>query len=132
MHDPFDQSEITSILVVKDPLRSKSFYIDQLGAKLHSEYGTSVVLKFLGHWMLLVEAGAPTADKPQTHLTPPQDIDHLSHCYTIRVKDCQKSYNTLVSRGVKFITPPHDWGYELRCFFRDFDGHLFEISEFKG
>jgi len=28
-----------------------------------------------------------------------------------------------------FLTPPHDWGSEIRCFLRDPDGHLVEISE---
>jgi catechol 2,3-dioxygenase-like lactoylglutathione lyase family enzyme len=28
-----------------------------------------------------------------------------------------------------FLTPPHNWGSEIRCFLRDPDGHLVEISE---
>jgi hypothetical protein len=28
-------------------------------------------------------------------------------------------------------TPPHDWGTEIRCFLRDPDGHLVEISQAK-
>jgi catechol 2,3-dioxygenase-like lactoylglutathione lyase family enzyme len=27
------------------------------------------------------------------------------------------------------LTPPIDWGGEIRCFFRDPDDHLLEISE---
>jgi hypothetical protein len=27
------------------------------------------------------------------------------------------------------LTPPVDWGAEIRCFFREPDGHLLEISE---
>jgi hypothetical protein len=28
-----------------------------------------------------------------------------------------------------FLTPPYDWGSEIRCLLRDPDGHLVEISQ---
>jgi catechol 2,3-dioxygenase-like lactoylglutathione lyase family enzyme len=48
---------------------------------------------------------------------------------TIRVPDCQGAYEILKARGAEFLTPPVDWGHEIRCFFRDPDGHLLEISQ---
>ena len=51
---------------------------------------------------------------------------------TLRVTDCQAVYEALRSRGAAFLTPPHDWGTEIRCFLRDPDGHLVEISQSKG
>ena len=130
--DPFLESELTTILVVSDLTNSKTFYIDYLGAELFREYGgNSIVLKFLGHWILLVTQGGPTKDKPQTSFVPPTDPHKVSHSFTIRVKDCRASYNILKKRGVSFITPPLDRGQETRCFFRDPDGHLFEISEYR-
>jgi len=130
-YNPFAGSALTSILVVSDISKSKVFYVDILGAKVFREYGgDSMVLEFLGNWILLVTSGEPTRDKPNTIFTPPEDKDSVSHSYTIRVKDCQKSYEILKSRGAKFITPPLDRGAEIRCFFRDPDGHLFEISEY--
>jgi hypothetical protein len=48
---------------------------------------------------------------------------------TIRVPDCQAAYETLRSRGAKFLTPPIASTWEVRAFFRDPDGHLLEISE---
>ena len=48
---------------------------------------------------------------------------------TIRVKDCHAAYETLKSRGAEFLTPPVNFGFEIRAFFRDPDGHLFEISQ---
>jgi catechol 2,3-dioxygenase-like lactoylglutathione lyase family enzyme len=50
---------------------------------------------------------------------------------TIRVPDCQAAYETLQARGAAFLTTPMEWGSEVRCFFRDPDGHLLEISEFR-
>ena len=35
-----------------------------------------------------------------------------------------------MARGAEFLTPPVTWDHgEVRAFFRDPDGHLFEISE---
>ena len=132
MANPFEQSEITTILVVTDIEKSKAFYADQLQAEVFREYGgNSLVLKFLNHWILLVTSGGPTTDKPKTHFVPPENPDLVSHSFTIRVKDCQKTYDILTKRSVAFITPPVVNGPETRCFFRDPDGHLFEISEYR-
>jgi len=112
---------------------SKAFYVDVLGASVFREYGgDSLVLKFLEHWVLLVTQGGPTEDKPDTYFKPPTNRNTVSHSFTIRVKDCQKSYKILKAKGANFITPPVINGAETRCFFHDPDGHLFEISEYRG
>jgi catechol 2,3-dioxygenase-like lactoylglutathione lyase family enzyme len=132
MSNPFEGSALTTILVVSDLSKSKSFYVDVLGAELFREYGgDSLVLSFLENWILLVTAGGPTEDKPGTHFMPPADKNQISHSFAIRVKDCQKSYELLEDRGAEFLSPPYTRGAETRCFFRDPDGHLFEISEYR-
>jgi catechol 2,3-dioxygenase-like lactoylglutathione lyase family enzyme len=121
---------VTHILVVADPFVSRDFWIDVVGAELYREYGgTSVVLKLAGTWLLLVSGGGPTADKPSVTFRPPVDPDQVSHAMTLRVADCRAVYDALTARGGTFLTPPHDWGGEVRCFLRDPDGHLVEISE---
>jgi catechol 2,3-dioxygenase-like lactoylglutathione lyase family enzyme len=123
---------VTHILVVTDPARSRDFWVDVLGAEVYREYGgTSVVLRFAGTWLLLVSGGGPTADKPTVVFQPPADTDLVSHAMTLRVADCQAAYEALRSRGAAFLTPPDDWGSEIRCFLRDPDGHLVEISQSK-
>ncbi|MGH3211389.1 MAG: VOC family protein, partial [Trebonia sp.] len=123
---------VTHILVVTDPARSRDFWVGVLGAELFREYGgTSVVLSFAGTWLLLVSGGGPTADKPGVVFQPPADTDRVSHAMTLRVADCQAVYEALRSRGATFLTPPHDGGTEVRCFLRDPDGHLVEISQLK-
>jgi catechol 2,3-dioxygenase-like lactoylglutathione lyase family enzyme len=127
---PTDGVELTQLLVVSDVERSKRFYRDVLGASVYREYGgTSCVLEFQGCWLLLVTGGDPTPDKPNVTFAPPADPDSVSHQLTIRVPDCRGAYETLRSRGAEFLTPPADRGGEVRCFFRDPDGHLLEISE---
>ena len=131
-YNPFTESELTIILVVADMAKSKKFYEEYLGAEINREYGgTSMVIKFLGSWILLVTAGGPTEDKPEVYFEPPVNRNMVSHAFTIRVKDCQKTYEILTEKGITFITPPVTNGAETRCFFQDPDGHLFEISEYR-
>lgn len=127
---PTEGMELTHILVVNDVARSRQFYRDILGADIFREYGgTSCVMRFRGAWLLLVTGGGPTEDKPKVTFGPPADPDIVSHAMTIRVNDCAAAYKILRSRGAEFLTPPLDRGIEIRCFFRDPDGHLLEISE---
>ena len=130
MDFPQPGMDLTHILVVGDIERSIDWYGDVLGADLYREYGgTSAVFSFNGSWLLLVTGGEPTADKPGVTFAAPDDSGTVSHSFTIRVPSCQDAYDTLTGRGAEFLTPPYDWGAEIRCFFRDPDGNLFEVSE---
>jgi catechol 2,3-dioxygenase-like lactoylglutathione lyase family enzyme len=129
---PAADTEITHILLATDIPRSKAWYLDVLGATLYREYGgTSVVLRFAGAWLLLTTGGPPTDDKPGITLAAPTNPDTLDHLFTIRVDDCRAVYEELRERGATFLTPPVASGAETRAFFRDPDGHLFEISEYR-
>jgi catechol 2,3-dioxygenase-like lactoylglutathione lyase family enzyme len=129
---PTPDMELTHILVVGHLDRARTFYTDVLGAEVYREYGgTSVVLRFLGTWLLLVTGGGPTADKPDVVFAVPPDPRTVSHAMTIRVPNCQAAYATLRARGAEFLTPPVESPWEVRCFLRDPDGHLLEISQAK-
>jgi catechol 2,3-dioxygenase-like lactoylglutathione lyase family enzyme len=127
---PKPNTELTQLLVVRDTAAATTWYRDVLGAEVVREYGSSVVLKFLGNWLLLVTGGEPTKDKPTVSFAPPADPDRVSAELIVRVDDCQAAYEDLSGRGAEFLTPPVRWDHgEIRAFFRDPDGHLFEISE---
>jgi catechol 2,3-dioxygenase-like lactoylglutathione lyase family enzyme len=127
---PSEGMALTQILVVSDLERAKDFYSKVLGAETHREYGgTSAVYSFQGAWLLLVTGGGPTSDKPGVTFAPPAEVASVSHAMTIRVPDCLSAYRILKARGAQFLTPPVEHGTEIRAFFRDPDGHLFEISE---
>lgn len=129
MSFPTDDMELTRLLVVADAERSRDWYTGVLGATLYREYGgSSCVLQLLGSWLLLVSGGGPTDDKPTVTFAPPDDPDRVSAEMIFRVPDCQAAYAELTSRGATFLTEPVNNGYETRAFFRDPDGHLFEIS----
>lgn len=130
---PAENSELTHLVVVSDLPRSLAFYRDVLGAELYREYGgSSAVVRLLGNWLLVVTGGGPTEDKPSVTFAPPPDPDTVSTEMIFRVPDCRAAYESLRSRGAEFLTPPVDRGAEIRAFFRDPDGHLFEISEYRG
>jgi lactoylglutathione lyase len=123
-------SALTHMLVVRSIDSARTFYTDVLGATVFREYGgTSCVLQFHDSWLLLVTGGEPTDDKPAVWFMEPDNTNRVSHAMTIRVDDCQAAYDLMRERGAEFLTPPVDWGGEVRCFFRDPDGHLLEISE---
>lgn len=127
---PIAGMALTHILVVSDLKRAKHFYQDVLGASLYGEYGgTSIVFDFNGAWLLVVTGGGPTKDKPDVEFVPPNNPNRVSHSITIRVPDCQQAYEILKARGAQFLATPVNWEYEIRAFFRDPDGHLFEISQ---
>jgi len=121
---------MTHMLVVEDATASRDWYVKVLGASVYGEYGgTSVVLDLLGNWLLLVTGGGPSPEKPTVTFAAPGDADHVSSQLIFRVDDCQGTYVLLSARGAQFLSAPLDRGGEIRAFFRDPDGHLFEISQ---
>jgi catechol 2,3-dioxygenase-like lactoylglutathione lyase family enzyme len=123
--------EMTHILVVSDIERARTWWTSVLGAEPYREYGgTSAVLRLGGSWLLLVTGGGPTPDKPDVTFAPPADPSTVSHAMTIRVSDCRAVYDALLARGASFLTPPVVNGLETRCFTRDPDGHLVELSQY--
>jgi len=126
-------SAITHMIVVSDMEQSKRWYVEVLGCSIYGEYGgTSVVLDWNGSWLLLVTGGAPTEDKPDVHLQPPSEPNRTARSTIFRVADCRAVHRDLTAKGAEFLTDPVDHGHEIRAFFRDPDGHLFEISELVG
>ena len=129
---PADATDLTRLLVVADLARSVAWYRDVLGAELVGEYGgTSAVLRFVGCWLLLVTGGEPTADKPTVTMAAPADPDRASAELIVAVPDCRAAHAELVARGAVFLADPAEYAWEIRAFFRDPDGHLFEISQHK-
>ncbi|TMF36173.1 MAG: VOC family protein [Chloroflexi bacterium] len=129
---PSEATDLTRLLVVSNLARSLAWYRDVLGAELSGEYGgTSAVLRFVDSWLLLVTGGGPTTDKPSVTMAPPPDPDVASAELIIAVPDCRAAHAELTARGARFLTDPIEYPWEIRAFFRDPDGHLFEISQRK-
>jgi catechol 2,3-dioxygenase-like lactoylglutathione lyase family enzyme len=129
---PDDATDLTRLLVVADLARSVAWYRDVLGAEIVGEYGgTSAVVRFVESWLLLVTGGGPTADKPTVTMDAPRDPDRASAELIVAVPDCRAAHAELAGRGAVFLADPVEYPWEIRAFFRDPDGHLFEISQRK-
>jgi catechol 2,3-dioxygenase-like lactoylglutathione lyase family enzyme len=129
---PADATDLTRLLVVTELSRSVAWYRDVLGADLVGEYGgTSAVFRLVGSWLLLVTGGEPTPDKPTVTMAAPADPDRASAELIVAVPDCRAAHAELVARGAEFLAEPVDYPWEIRAFFHDPDGHLFEISQRK-
>ncbi|HEY7523725.1 MAG TPA: VOC family protein [Candidatus Limnocylindrales bacterium] len=127
---PADATDLTRLLVVADVERSRDWYRDVLGAEIVNEYGgTSCVVRFIDSWLLLVTGGPPTEDKPTVSFAPPADPDVASAELIVAVPDCHAAFAELRARGAVFLAPPVEYPWEIRAFFRDPDGHLFEITQ---
>lgn len=128
---PTKEMALSILLVISDLEKTRRFYNEVLGAEFYREYGGhTLVYTFLGTWLILTTGGPPTEDKPNVTLSPPADLNTMSVAWSIKVPDCRAAYETLKAKGAEFITPPVDrGGEEIRCFFRDPDGHLIELSE---
>ena len=117
-------------LTVGDLDRSVAFYRDVVGARVVRQISDVLCLLSLGgSELLLTVGGGPTQDKPTVTFAPPTDPNAVSSELNIRVLDCFAAYEVLRLRGAEFLTPPVDWGYEVRAFLRDPDGHLIELTQ---
>ena len=122
--------ELRYLLVASNYARSLAFYRDVLGAKMVRQISDVLCLLGLGgSEFLLTVGGDPTRDKPTVNFAPPTSPDIVSSELNIRVPDCFAAYEVLRSRGAEFLTPPVNWGYEVRAFLRDPDGHLIELTQ---
>ncbi len=129
---PADATDLTRLLVVRDLAASVAWYRDVLGAELVGEYGgTSAVFRFVGCWLLLVTGGGPTADKPSVTMAAPTDPAIATAELIVAVPDCRAAHAELAARGARFLADPVEYAWEIRAFFHDPDGHLFEISQRK-
>lgn len=127
---PGDVLEVLHLRVVRDVAASTRFYCDVLGANVVREMpGMLAFLELAGASLVLSSAGGPTADKPTVTFAPTSDPDRVSSELIIRVRDADATYRALLARGATFLTPPVETPWETRCFVRDPDGYLVEITQ---
>ena len=125
---PRDGFIVTHFLVVSDQDRSREYYRTVFSAEVIRDRDP-VVLALANSWLILNTGGGPTADKPKVTLTTPADPDTVSAFLNIRVADIETAYNDWSDRGARFLTGPVDFGYEIRAYLRDPDGHLIEVGQ---
>lgn len=114
------QSQIGQIAInVHDVPKAVAFYRDSLGLRLLFEMPTMAFFDCGGVRLML---GIP--EKPE--------FDHPGSILYFKVPDLRETHQTLTSRGVEFLAPPHRIAkmpdHELwMAFFRDFDGNTLAL-----
>ncbi len=125
---PLQGIVLTHFVVSSDVAASQQFYAGVLGGVTVMEGGPTIV-KLANSWIIINEGGGPTEDKPEVTLDVPSDPNQVSAFLNIRVADIQQVYDEWSARGATFLTPPIEWGSEIRCYMRDPDGHLIEVGQ---
>ena len=122
---------ISTMLVVSDIDSSVNFYKDIFGFKVVRYEKKIIALVELNNFQLYFIPFSPaTEGKPNVELKTldKKGVTPVSIVYN--VSDCEKSYQLLSEKGLKFLTPPQSppWGGK-RCFALDPDGYLIEIEQ---
>jgi catechol 2,3-dioxygenase-like lactoylglutathione lyase family enzyme len=119
---------LAHFIVSDDVERSRRFYTEVLGGRVVFS-GGPVYVELSNSWIIINVGGGPTDDKPSVTLETPRDPDRVSSFLNIRVKDIHAVYAEWSARGARFITPPKQHQYEIRCYIRDPDGYLIEVGQ---
>ena len=124
----------THLVVASDVAKTSHFYAELLGGRIVFQApGAPTTVKLANTWVIVVEGGGGTPDKPDVTMSTPTDRNHFHAFMNIRVADIQAIYSEWSGRGVEFITPPMDnGGFEMRCYVRDPDGRIIEVGQATG
>ena len=132
---PSEDFVLTHTLIVRNIKASCEWYKTMLNGKVVMDPGEGqdpCVLKAANNWIVInVGGGEPTPDKPNTTVKVKDDHDALSEFLNIRVANIQDFCTTRKEFGADFITEPKDFSREIRCYMRDPDGYLIEVSQAK-
>ena len=122
---------IAPLLVVADISRSLSFWRDAVGGTVLVEWETYAHLRLGEGELHLATPAPPSADKPDVALVLPSDPSRVTSEVVLHLEDIAALTTRLASSGISLLAPPHEpvWGGERRCFLRDPDGHLVELTQ---
>jgi catechol 2,3-dioxygenase-like lactoylglutathione lyase family enzyme len=126
---PNDGIVLTHFIVSDDVERSRRFYTEVLGGKVAFTNGDLTYVALANTFIIINVGGGPTDDKPEVTLETPRDPHHVNSFLNIRVKDIHTVYTEWSARGARFLTPPKQHQFEIRCYIRDPDGHLIEVGQ---
>lgn len=122
--------QVLHLRVVSDLDASKRYYVETLGGTVDREMpGMLVFIELGGAHIVLSAPGGPTEDKPCVTFSATADANQVSSELIFRVDDVRAAYAALVERGAVFLTPPVAFPWETRCFVRDPDGYLIELTQ---
>lgn len=130
---------VTTIWVM-DQNEALRFYTEKLGFEIRAD-----VTNRDFRWLTVGLNSQPdlefqlAAVKPSHALTQ-EEVDHLTKVVEAgkmgigpwKTDDCQKTYETLIARGVEFLQPPTDRPYGIiEAVFKDNSGNIMVLSQDK-
>ena len=125
-------SQIT--LVVTNQAQALEFYTQKVGF----EKKTDVPLPDGHRWVTVGPAGQElelalwevgSATDPAQREWSKRWAPATAPPIVLRVADCRKTFEELLSRGVEFPQPPKDYPWGTAATFKDPDGNLFSVSQ---
>jgi catechol 2,3-dioxygenase-like lactoylglutathione lyase family enzyme len=126
---PAEGMVLAHFIVSDDVERSRHFYTEVLGGKVAFVNGSLTYVALANSFIIINVGGGPTDDKPTVTLETPPDPDRVSSFLNIRVADIHARYAEWSARGARFLTPPKQHQFEIRCYIRDPDGYLIEVGQ---
>lgn len=119
------------LLCVRDLGVASRFWVEVMGGEVEVAWDFYVRLRLGAAVVHLVPAGPAAGDRPIGYAPPAHDAAEVPAEVVFRVPDCRAAHAALAARGAPLLGPPAEppWGGEVRCYLRDPDGHLIEISE---
>jgi catechol 2,3-dioxygenase-like lactoylglutathione lyase family enzyme len=120
---------VAHFITSNDVDRSRRFYTEVLGGTIDFEFGDLTYVRLANSFIIINVGGGPTDDKPTVILEAPTDPDRVSSFLNFRVADIHAKYAEWTARGARFLTPPTQHEYEIRCYIRDPDGYLIEVGQ---
>ena len=122
-------------VLVKDQDEALAFYTEKLGL----EKRTDIIYAPGLRWLTVAPKGQR---KPELALARPSVSWHSEEyirevmerirqgpLWVFDTEDCRKSYEELLTRGVKFISTPTKQLYGVEALFEDLDGNTFSLLE---
>jgi catechol 2,3-dioxygenase-like lactoylglutathione lyase family enzyme len=120
-------------LTVRDVRKCAEFYRDTLGLKQQELQDGFAYLTFgdaKGPGVALVSAEGLAREIPRDRVRPGEVIPGRNY-FAIFLNDCDRTYEELRGKGVRFLQPPATRpGGQRFAFFEDPEGNLWEISHF--
>lgn len=120
-------------LVVRDVRKCAEFYRDKVGLELAELEDDFAYLKIGGKGVpgvALVSAKGLAEENPEMQV-PAREGARSSSYFAIFLDDADREYETLRTKGVRFVKPPATRPNGQRyAFFEDPEGNLWEISHF--
>ncbi|MCF6092885.1 VOC family protein [Microaerobacter geothermalis] len=122
-------------ILVKDQEEALRFYTEKLGFEKRADvtFGPGV------RWLTVAPKGQQELEivlqKPEPSMHGEEGAKKLSErigqgtTWVLETNDCRKTFETLRSKGVKFLSEPKEQPWGVEALFEDLYGNIFDLLE---